>query len=100
MLTNVGGDMLYEAKSAASSSLISSADTVDCSSVNSVASGQDIKIVSVTDATSNQSYTPYVTWTRNSRKFTFDGGISGTNVDVGLTAASAGAMRFEYRAIN
>ena len=59
-LDNTGDGILFEAKSVGGSLLMSSGDTIDCSAMTAVASGDDIKIVSATEDGFNQSYTQYL----------------------------------------
>jgi len=92
-VTNVGEDMLIEAKILADL-IASSADTIDCSASTVVASAEEIKIVSATSMNTGKSLTPYVTWTASTRKFAFDGGVSSTNVD---SAISSDEIRIEFR---
>jgi hypothetical protein len=97
VLDNSGQEMLIEAKVAGGSLLVSSADTVDCSGASMIQSADNVKIVSVTAEQSGRSLTQYVTWTKSTRKFAFDGGVAGTNIDTTLRAASADEVRIEFR---
>jgi len=100
MVGNAGEDMLIEAKVISGQLLVSSADTVDLSGASMVTSADNIKIVSATSDALGQSLVQYVTWTKSTRAFAFDGGVAGTNIDSSLASSSADNVRIEFRLVN
>jgi hypothetical protein len=89
VLSNVGEEVLMEAK-VASGSALTSADTIDISGSSVVNSGDSIKIVSVNNITDGTQYSTF-TYSKSLRKFTMAGVLDAT--------LSGDEIRVEFRKV-